>query len=109
VLVGVLPALPVLPPVAVLPLVGAVPVDVEDGVPLVELVLLGSLGTAGVVPFAPDAEVGVEPAGELPGLVGSVMLGGLPGPYKVLSWSGSSVWVSGAASGKLLTLERERR
>lgn len=88
---------------------GAVPVGVADDVPVVEPVALGSVGVAGEVPSVPDVEPGVVVTGGLAGADGSTMLGGVPGPYRVLSWSGSRVWVSGGASGKDLTLDREWR
>ena len=77
--------------------------------PDLEPVALGSVGVAGEVPSVLDVEPGVVVTGELAGADGSTMLGGVPGPYSVLSWSGSRVWVSGGASGKDLTLEREWR
>jgi hypothetical protein len=88
-------------------LVGAVPDGVDAGVPVVEPGALGSVVAVEEVPSALGVETGVDVTGVAAGLAGSTMLGGVPGPYRVLRWSGSSVSVSGGANGAVVTLERE--
>jgi hypothetical protein len=90
------PEVPVVPPVAVpVPavLVGAVPVElagmvltgVDDDVPVDEAGALGSVGVADDVPSALGLEVGAGVTGVAVGLTGLPRLGGVPGPYSVLS------------------------
>lgn len=91
-------------PVAVT-LDGAVPADVEDGPLLVETGALGSAGVAAEVPSGLAA--GVELTGAAVGSAGSTGVGKVPGGYRVVSWSGSSLWVSGIHG--VLPVDRERR
>jgi hypothetical protein len=75
---------PVVPVEAVPPvLVGTVPTGVDDEVPAGEAGAVGSVGVADEVPSALGVETGVDVTGA--GLAGSVRLGGVPGPYSVLS------------------------
>lgn len=91
-------------PVAVT-LDGAVPADVEDGAPVLETGALGSAGVAAEVPFG--LEAGAETTGAAVGSAGSSAVGEVPGGYRVVSWSGSSLWVSGTHG--VLPVDRGRR
>ena len=79
-------------PVAV-PLDGAVPAGVDDDVPVVETGALGSAGVAAEVPSGLEVDASRHGRGRR--VAGSSRLGGVPGRYRVVSWSGSSVSVSG--------------
>lgn len=73
-------------PVGAVPvtLVGAVPAGVDDDVPVGEAGALGSVDAMGEVPPALGVEAGVDVTGVAAGLAGSMRLGGVPGPYRVL-------------------------
>ena len=90
------PELPVVPllavPVPVVPveavplvLVGAVLTGVEDAVPVDEAGAVGLVGGADEVPSALGVEEGVDVTGVAVGLAGLIRLGGVPGPYSVVS------------------------
>lgn len=98
------PPVPAVPAGAVVPAgVGVVPVGVGDDVAPVDD---GVVGSVDGVPVAVGVEAGLVVTGVLAGSAGSIRLGGLPGPYRVLQWSGSRVSVR--LSGWLLTPARER-